>query len=153
MHRALPPRQTKVQQHMRQSIFWKVLWKRSYMVQLATTRSKEAQKFFCIHLVRNRKQVFLPNILWSSENGFVWTLLESFSLANNDFKNRPNREPELFRLEQVSPLTADNDFNAEPFYALPSNLQLQHWCTGNYGLLKSQNNWLQHPAAKQGNMC
>ena len=49
-------------------------------------------------------------------------------------------------MEQVSPVIADNEFNAEPFYARPSNLQLQHWWTDNNGLLKSQDDRTQHPA-------
>ena len=66
MRRAVPPRQTKVQLHMRDWIWWKTLWEeKSYILQAATTPSKEAQKFYCIHLVWPRKQVFLPNLLWS----------------------------------------------------------------------------------------
>ena len=49
-------------------------------------------------------------------------------------------------------VTTDNEFNAEQYYALPSNLQLQHWWTGNNRLLKSQDNWSEHPAAKQWNI-
>ena len=69
----------------------------------------------------------------TSENGFVWTLLESFSLANNIHfkappfdKDYPVSQNSFIQVEQVSPVTADNEFNNEPFYALPSNLQLQH---------------------------
>ena len=148
MHRAVPPRQTKVQLHMRQRIFWKVLWKeKSYILQAATTRRDQAETFYCIHLVWSRKQVFLPNLLWSYF--WKWIRLDSSRVLQLSQQKRfpesiiPPRLPserELFQVEQVSPLTADNEFNAEPFYALPSNLQLQHWWTGNYGLLKSQDN-------------
>ena len=156
MHRAVPPRQTKVQLHMRQRIFRKVLWEeKSYILQAATTPSKEAEKFYCIHLVWSRKQVFLPNLLWSCF--WKWIRLDFarvFQLSQQQpFPGRAileglPSEPEFFQVEQVSPLTADNEFNAEPFYAPPSNLQLQHWRTGNYGLLKSQDNWSQHNTAK-----
>ena len=155
MHRAVPPRQTKVQLHMRQRIFWKVVWKeKSNILPAATTPSKEAEKFYCIHLVWSRKQVFLPNLLWSH----FWNWIRLGSARVLQLKQQPFQgaaileglpsEPEFFQVERVSPLTADNEFNAEPFYALPSNLQLRHWWTSNYGLLKSQDNWSQHPTAK-----
>jgi len=161
MHRAVPPRQTKVQLHMRQWIFWKVLWKeKSYILQAATTRRKQAEKFYCIHLVWSRKQVFLPNLLWSYfwkwirlDSARVLQLSQQKKFQESIIPPRLSSERELFQVEQVSPLTAENEFNAEPFYALPSNLQLQHWWTGNHGLLKSQDNWSQYPAAKQGFMC
>ena len=35
------------------------------------------------------KSLFQTFCDFTSENGFVWTLLESFSLANNDFKKQP----------------------------------------------------------------
>ena len=154
MHRAVPLRQTKVQLHMRQRIFWKVLWKRSCIMQAATTPSKEAEKFFCIHLVWPRKQVFLPNLLWSYF--WKWIRLDSARvlqlsqqrLQQSAILEGLPSEPELFRLEQVSPLTADNEFNAEPFYAFPSHLLFQHWWTGNYGLLKSQDSLSKHPTAR-----
>ena len=67
----------------------------------------------------------------TSENGLIWTLLDSFSLAKNNhfkaqpfLKDYPVSEPEFFQVEEVWPVTADNEFNAEPFYALPSILQL-----------------------------
>ena len=156
MHRAVPPRQTKVQLHMRQRIFWKAVWKeKSNILQAATTRSKEAEKFYSIHLVWSRRQVFLPNLLWSYF--WNWIRLDSARVLQLG-KKQPFQgaailpgllsEPEFFQLEQVSPVTSDNEFNAEPFYALPSNLQLQHWWTGNYGLLKSQHIWTQHPTAR-----
>ena len=92
MHRAVPPRQTKVQLHMRNWICWKTLWEeKSYILQAATTPSKEAEKFYCIHLVWSRSKSFYQTFCdLTSETGFVWTLLESFSLANNsDFKTQP----------------------------------------------------------------
>ena len=161
MHWAVPPRQTKVQLHMRQRIFWKVVWKeKSNILQAATTRSKEAEKFYCIHLVWSRKQVFLPNLLWSYF--WNWVRLDSdrvFQLSRQQrlqqsviFQRSPS-EPEFFQVEQVSPVIANNEFNAEPFYTLPSNLQLQHWWTGNYGLFKSQDNWSQHPTARWLAVC
>ena len=48
--------------------------KNSTVYTLYDPASKSFYQTFCDH---------------TSENGFVWTLLESFSLANNDFKNRP----------------------------------------------------------------
>ena len=66
----------------------------------------------------------------TSEHGFVWTLLESFSRLgnNNDFKAQPFDKDypvnqHYFKWNKFR-LTLDNKFNAEPFYALPSNLQL-----------------------------
>ena len=66
----------------------------------------------------------------TSEHGFVWTLLESFSRLgnNNDFKAQPFDKDypvnqNSFKWNKFR-LTLDNKFNAEPFYALPSNLQL-----------------------------
>ena len=75
---------------MRQRIFWKVLWKeKSYILQAATTRRHQAENFYCIHLVWSCKRFFQTFCDLTSENGFVWTLLESFSLANKkDFKSR-----------------------------------------------------------------
>ena len=156
MHRAVQPRQAKVQLHMRQRIFWKVVWKeKSNILQAATTPSKEIEKFYCIHLVWSRKQVFLRNLLWSYfwnwirlDSARVLQLSQQKPLQGSAFLPGLPSKPEFFQVEQVSPLTSDNDFNAEPFYSLPSNLQLQHWWIGNYGLLKSQDNWSQHPTAK-----
>ena len=156
MHRAVQPRQTKVQLYMRQRIFWKNVWKeKSNILQAAATRSKEAEKFYCMHLVWSRKQVFLPNLL--SSYIWNWIRLDSdrvLQLSRQQrlqesaiFEGSPS-EPEFFQVEQLSLVTADNEFNAEPFYALPSNLQLQHWWTGNYGLFKNQDNWSQHPTAR-----
>ena len=161
MHRAVPPCRTKVQLHMRDWICWKTLWEeKSYILQAATTRSKEAEKFYYIHLVWSRKQVFLPNLLWSYF--WKWIRLDStrvLQLSQQQpfqgaaiLEGLPS-EPEFFQVEQVSPVTANNEFNAEPFYALPSNLQLQHWWTGNYGLFKSQDNWSQHPTARWLAVC
>ena len=146
MHRTVRTRQTKVQLHVRQWIFWKVLWKEksSYNLQAATTRSKQAKKFYCIHFVSFCKQVFLPNFLWF--HFWKWISLDSARVLQpsqqkrfheTDIWQRLRSEPELFQMEQVSPAIADNEFNAEPFYTRPSNLQLQHWWTGNKGLLKS----------------
>ena len=159
MHRAVPPRQTKVQLHMHQWIFWKVLWKKYYILQAATTPSKEAKEFYCIHFVWSCKQVFLPNFLWF--HFWKWIRLDSTrflqlsqqkSLQSTAFIPGLPSEPEPFQMEQVSLVTADNEFNTEPFFAPPSNLQLQHWWTGNTGLLKSQDNWFQLPAANTGSM-
>ena len=134
--------------------------KRKVLHFAATTRRHQAEKFYCIHLVWSRKQVFLPNLLWSYF--WKWIRLDSSRVLQLSQQKRfqesiiPSRLPserELFQVEQVSPLTAENEFNAEPFFALPSNLQLQHWWTGNHGSLKSQDNWSQYPAVKQGFMC
>ena len=145
MHRIVPPRQTKVQLHMRQRIFRKVLWKeKSYILQAATTRSKEAAKFYCLHLVWSRKHVFLPNLLWSYfwkwirlDSARVLRLSHQQPFQGASILEESPSEPEFFQVEHVSPVMVNNDFNAEPFHTLPSNLQLQHWWTGNYGLLKS----------------
>ena len=161
MHRAVPPRQTKVQLHMRQWIFWKVVWKeKSNILQAATTRSKEAKKFYCIHLVWSRKQVFLPNFLWFHfwkwirlDFARVLQLCQQKRFRETAILQRLRSEPELFHMEQVSPVIADNEFNAESFYAFPSNLQLQHWWTGKNGLLKRQDNRSQHSAAQRWTMC
>ena len=163
MHGAVPSRQTKVHLHMRNWICWKILWEeKSYIdiLQAATTWSKEAEKFYCIHLVWSRKQVFLPNLLWSYF--WKWIRLDSarvLQLSQQQpfqgaaiLQGLPS-EPEFFQVEQVSPVTADNEFNAEPFYARPSNLQLQHWWTGNNGLLKSQDDRTQHPASERCTLC
>ena len=91
MHRAKSPRQTKVELHMRQCIFWKILWEeKSYILQAAKTPSKEAENVYYTHVVRSCKEVLLPTFCdFTSKNGFVWTLLESFSLGNRkDFKSR-----------------------------------------------------------------
>ena len=156
MLRAVPPRQSKVQLHMRHWICCKIMWEeKSYILLGATTRSKEAEKFYCVHLVWPRKQVFLPNLLWSYfwkwirlDSARVLQLSQQQRLQGLAIRQRLPSEPELFQVEQVSPLTVDNEFNAEPFYALPSNLQLQHWWTGNNGLLKGQDSISQHPTAK-----
>ena len=161
MRRAVPPRQTKVQLHMRDWICWKTLWEeKSYILQAATTPSKEAQKFYCIHLVWPRKQVFLPNLLWSYfwkrirlDSNRVLQVSQQQPFQGSAIRQRLPSEPEFFQVEQVSSFTADNEFNAEPFYARPSNLQLQHWWTGNYGLFKSQDNWSQHPTARWLAVC
>ena len=146
MHRTVRTRQTKVQLYVRQWIFWKVLWKEksSYNLQAATTRSKQAKKFCCIHFVWSCKQVFLPNFLWFHfwkwirlDSARVLQLSQQKGFHGTDIWQRLRSEPELFQMEQVSPAMADNEFNAEPFYTRPSNLQLQHWWTGNKGLLKS----------------
>ena len=80
-----------VQLHMRDWIFWKIMWKeKSYILQAATTRSNEAEKFYCIHLDPASKSFYQTFCDLTFENGFVWTLLESFSLANkNDFEAQP----------------------------------------------------------------
>ena len=159
MHRTVRTRQTKVQLHMRQWLFWKVLWKERYILQAATTRRKQAKKCYCIHFVWSCQQVFLPNFLWSYF--WKWICLDStrvlqlsqHRLQQSAILEGLPSEPELFQMEQVSPVIVDNEFNAEPFYTRPSNLQLQHWWTGNKGLLKSQDNWSQHPAIKWQSMC
>ena len=146
MHRAVRTRQTKVQLHMRQWIFWKIVWKeKSYILQAATTPSKEAENVYYIHVVRSCKEVLLPNLLrfhfWKwirLDSSRVLQLSQQKIFQESIIPPRLPKERELFQVEQVSLVTADNEFNAEPFYALPSNLQLQHWWTGNYGLLKSQ---------------
>ena len=73
--------------------FWKVVWKeKSNILQAATTRSKEDKKFYCIHLVYDpaSKSFYETSCDLTSKTGFVWTLLESFSLANkNGFKAQP----------------------------------------------------------------
>ena len=159
MNRAVPPRQKEVQLHMPPWIFWKVLWKKYFILQAATTSSKEGKTFYCIHFVWSCKQVFLPNFLWF--HFWKWIRLDStrfLQLRQQKPKQRTasfqglSSEPGLFQVEQVSPVPADNEFNAEPFYALPSNLQIQHWWTANKGLLKRQDNWFQHLVAKKGFM-
>ena len=124
-------------------ILWKVLWKKYFILQAATTPSKEGKTFYCIHFVWSCKQVFLPNFLWF--HFWKWIRLDSTRVLQLRQQKPIQRtasfqglssEPGLFQVEQVSPVTADNEFNAEPFYALPSNLQIQHWWTANKGLLK-----------------
>ena len=44
--------------------------------------------------------------------------------SKNKLPSEP--EPELFHMEQVLPVMVDNEFNADPFDALPSNLQFQY---------------------------
>ena len=156
MHRAVPQRQTKVQLHMPPWIFWKVLWKEYFILQAATTPGREAKTFYCIHFVWSCKQVFLPNFLWFHlwkwirlDSARVLQLSQQQPFQGAAILQRLPSEPELFQVEQVSPLTADNEFKAEPFYALPSNLQLQHWSTWYNGLLKRQDSWFQHPVAKK----
>ena len=154
------PRQPQVQLHMRKWIFWKILWEEeSYILQTTTTPGKETKTVCCLHPVWSNKQVFLPNFLWF--HFWKWIRLDSTRFLQLSQQNLlqctafiPGLpiEPELFQVEQVSLVTADNEFNAEPFYTLPSNLQLQHWWTGNKGLLKRQDNWFQHPVAKKGFM-
>ena len=156
MHRTMRPRQPQVQLHMRHWIFWKTLWeKKSYLLQTTANRGKETKTVCCIHLVWSNKQVFLPNLLWF--HFWKWIRLDSSRVLQLSQQKRfqgsviPHRlpsEPEFFQVEQVSPLMVNNEFNAEPFYALPSNLQLQHWWTGHYGLLKSQDSSSQHSTAK-----
>ena len=161
MHRTVRTGQTKVQLHMRDWVCWKILWEeKSYILQAATTRSKEAEKFYCIHLVWSRKQVFLPNFLWFHfwkwirlDSARVLQLRQQQPFQDTAILQRSPCESELLQVEQVSPVTADNEVNTEPFYARPSNLQLQHWWTGNYGLLKSQDNRTQDPAAERWSMC
>ena len=156
MHRAVPPRQTKVQLHMRQWIFWKILWEeKSYILQAATTPSKEAENVYYIHVARPCKQVLSLNLLrfqfskWIRlDSARVLQLSQQHRFQGVDILEGLPSEPEFFQVEQVSPIIGDNEFNAEPFYAFPSNLQLQHWWTGNYGLLKSQDSLSQHPTAK-----
>ena len=46
--------------------------------------------------------------------------------SKNKLPSEPEPEPELFHMEQVLPVMVDNEFNADPFDALPSNLQFQH---------------------------
>ena len=159
MHRTVRTGQTKAQLPMRQWIFWKVLWETFYILQAATTPSKEAKKFYCIHFVWSCKQVFLPNVLWFHFSKWIrldstrfLQLSQQKPLQSTAFIPGLPIEPELFQVEQVSLVTADNEFNAEPFYALQRNLQLQHWWTGNKGLLKRQDNWFQLPAANKGSM-
>ena len=160
MHRTVRTGQTKVQLHVRQWIFWKVLWKEksSYILQAATARSKQVKKFYWIHFVWSRKQVFLPNFLWFHfwkwirlDSARVLQLCQQEPFQGAAILQRLPSEPELFKVEQVSPLTVDNEFNAKPFHALPSNLQL-HWWTADYGLLKRQDDRTQHPAADWSNM-
>ena len=144
MHRTVRTGQTKVSLHMRQWIFWKVLWETFYILQEATNRSKQVKTFCCIHFVWSCKQVFLPNFLWF--HFWKWIRLDStrvLQLSQQPFHEtaflpRLPSEPELFQVGHVSPVTADNEFNVEPFYALPSKLQLQHWWTSNKRLLKRQ---------------
>ena len=65
---------------------------------------------------------------FTSENRFVWTLLESFRLANKKlpiFQRSPS-EPEILYMEQVLPFMVHNEFNDEPFCACVSDLQIQH---------------------------
>jgi len=154
------PRQPQVQLHMRDWIFWKILWEeKSYILQTTTTRGKETKTVCCIHPVWSNKQVFLPNFLWL--HFWKWIRLDSTRFLQLS-QQKPlqctaslqglSSEPGLFQVEHVSPVTADNEFNAQPFYALPSNLQLQHWWTGNKRLLKRQDSWFQHLVAKKGFM-
>ena len=88
---------------------------------------------------------------FTSENGFVWTLLDSFSLADKIYYN-------------AQPLSEDYPLNQNSFkwnkfrLSLPiMNSTLSHsthfpaTCNfNNKGLLKRQDNWFQHPAAKKG---
>ena len=155
------PSQPQVQLHLRGWIFWKILWEeKSYILQTTATPGKETNTVCCIHPVWSNKEVCLPNLLWF--HFWKWIRLDSTRFlqlsqqkplqCTASLQGLPSK-PELFRLEQVSPVTADNDFNAEPFYALPSNLQIQHWWTCKKGLLKRQDNWFQHPVvAKKGFM-
>ena len=92
-------------------------------VQAATmlARSKEAANFYCIPLVWSCKQVFLPNLFWFQfgkwiclDSALVLQLSRQEPFQGSTIRQRLPSEPELFQVEQVSPVTADNEFNAEP---------------------------------------
>ena len=115
---------------MRQWIFWRILWQEnSYILQAATTPSKEAENVYSIHVARPCKQVLSPNLLRFHFS--KWIRLDSARVLQLSQQQRfqgaaiheglPS-EPEFFQVEQVSPVIADNEFN----------LQLQHWWTGNF---------------------
>ena len=110
MHRAVPPRQTKVQLHMRQRIFLESSVKRKVQHLASIYNSKQRSRKILLYwhtLYDPESKSFYQTFCdLTSENGFVWTLLESFSLANN------------------------NHFKAQPFYkAYPVNPNSFKWNT------------------------
>ena len=113
MHGALPPRQTKVQLKMQKfnckCAIGKFCEKKKSptsckQLQLEVKKPKNSTVYTLYDPAsKSFYQIFSD---FTSENGFVWTLLESFSLANN------------------------NHFKAQPFYKdYPVNLNSFKWNT------------------------
>ena len=76
---------------MRQWLFWKVLWEKFYILQAAKLEANKPNSSTVYTLYDPASKSFYQTFCdFTSENGFVWTLLESFSLANkNDFSAQP----------------------------------------------------------------
>ena len=93
MHRALPPRQTNLKFNCTCVIGYvgKFCEKKSpkscKQLQLQAKKPKSSTVYTLYDPAS--KSFFQTFYDLTSETGFIWTLLESFSLANNDFKNRP----------------------------------------------------------------
>ena len=87
---------------------------------------------WCIHHVWSNKQVVVPNLWWFHfwkwirlDAARVLQLSQQKRFQGSAIRQRSPSKPELFQVEQFSPVKVDNEFKVEPFYAVPGNLQLQ----------------------------
>ena len=93
---------------------WRRIWKSLLYTLWMIQPASRCSKLLWFHFWKWIRLDFAPVLQLSQQQTF----------QGSTILQRLPSEPELFQVEQISPVTADNEFNAEPFYALPSNLQL-----------------------------
>ena len=98
-------------------------------MQAARTRAKETDKVCYMHLVWTKNQVVLPNLLWFHfwkwiRLDFAWVVQphQQQRIQREDIPRGLPREPALLHVEQVSPVTFDDEYNAEPFSVCASHM-------------------------------